>query len=522
MPDDALFTLRADTPDQIAAHMYKQVGLEAALGYLYRIMRERLPVTRMQCGIFDFEEGLVWQLATLGTFPGRVPGHVVRIADIVSDFEEPFSLEALSRLSVAKRKKGEPVRLPAYMADYARHAAFVRFPLFVRDNVVCALTLYCDEPGVPRAANVRDLAALAAPLGEAMSGSILGGRLHAGDQGGSAVKLLRQCPDMASALQRMERVALTDATVLLTGETGVGKGFAAEAIHELSGKRAGPFVAVNCGGLPESLIDSLLFGHERGAFTGAIHASKGYFEQAQGGTLFLDEVAELPLPVQARLLRVLDKFVIQRIGSPRQTALDVRIIAATNRDLEDMVERGAFREDLYFRLHAYRIDIPPLRGRPRDLPVLLRHFMYEKCQRMKLARVPGVSRTELDALAAYAWPGNVRQLEHVVESALIGHLAAKRPQLLLREQLENQPRLFRKKADVSPEKPPEERGDGGKIAPDAAAFPSLEDVAAGHIRKALEASGGRLSGPHGAAELLGVHRTTLARYLQKMGAREKN
>jgi len=230
--------------------------------------------------------------------------------------------------------------------------------------------------------------------------------------------LVGESPPIRRAYERIARVARSDSTVLIVGETGTGKELAARAIH-LNGARARrPFIAINCAALAEQLLESELFGHERGAFTGAIAQKKGRFELAQGGTLFLDEVGELAPALQSKLLRILQERAFERVGGTREIKADVRVISATNRNLPAEIARGRFREDLYFRLNVVSVAMPPLRERQIDIPVLARHFVAKhgrKCDR----RIGGFSPEAMGALMSYDWPGNVRELENAIERAVV-------------------------------------------------------------------------------------------------------
>jgi two-component system response regulator HydG len=229
--------------------------------------------------------------------------------------------------------------------------------------------------------------------------------------------LVGHSPAFLQVLEKVRRVAPTDATVLLTGETGTGKDVLARAIHLLSRRAARPFIAVNCAALPESLLESELFGHVKGAFTGAVANRKGLVEEASSGTLFLDEIGTIPLSIQAKLLRVLEERTIRRLGENREIPVDVRIIAATNRDLRDALRKGEFREDLYYRLNVIVIDLPPLRMRRADIPLLAHHFLRQFCQRDQKT-ILGFSEAALDLLLAYDFPGNIRELRHIIEHAV--------------------------------------------------------------------------------------------------------
>jgi len=230
--------------------------------------------------------------------------------------------------------------------------------------------------------------------------------------------LVAEAPEMRAALRLATQVAVTDATVLILGESGTGKDLIARAIHEGSARRDGPFVKVDCTALPEGLLESELFGHEKGAFTDAAAEKPGRFELAHGGTLFLDEVGELPQSLQAKLLRVLQERAFERVGGTRTISVDVRILAATNRDLAKALKGGQFREDLYYRLNVVPILVPPLRRRPEDILPLAAHFLQRFGARYGKV-VPGLSPEAAALLRRYSWPGNVRELEHAIERAVI-------------------------------------------------------------------------------------------------------
>jgi DNA-binding NtrC family response regulator len=288
-------------------------------------------------------------------------------------------------------------------------------------------------------------------------------------------------PRLRAALKLLERVAPTESTVLLTGESGTGKELFARAIHELSARAGGPCVAVNCAAIPEGLVENELFGHEKGAFTGADRRQTGRFEAADGGTLFLDEIGELPPAVQGKVLRVLEERTFERIGGGATRTADVRLVAATNRDLRAMVEDGSFRSDLYFRLDVFPIELPPLRERASDLPHLVRHLLAEIAGRLG-REAPAAEPAALEVLGGHTWPGNVRELANVLERAVIltegNRIGAADLQPLLR--------------------PLVKAGDGGGERE--------------RVRRALdEAEGDRRR----AAEILGVSYRTLARRIRQ-------
>ncbi len=241
---------------------------------------------------------------------------------------------------------------------------------------------------------------------------------NGGGNGKSGGQLIAESPAIQTILSRCTRVASTDATVLLTGESGVGKDVFAREVHKRSPRAAKPYVAINCAAIPETLLESILFGYERGAFTGAVKQQEGKFEQADGGTIFLDEIGEMPLELQAKLLRVLQDKVVERIGANKSVQIDLRIIAATNRDLPARVAAGQFREDLYYRLAVFPIAIPPLRERIEDLLPLARYFVTKYGPTMGHARA-GLSQAACERIVAHSWPGNVRELENAIQRALL-------------------------------------------------------------------------------------------------------
>jgi formate hydrogenlyase transcriptional activator len=291
---------------------------------------------------------------------------------------------------------------------------------------------------------------------------------------------------------RLAQVAPTHATVLLLGETGTGKGLAAETIHRLSPRRAARFVSVDCTALPATLIESELFGRERGAFTDARATQIGRFELADGGTIFLDEIGELPAEAQAKLLRVLQQGHFERLGSPRTIKVDVRVIAATNRTLSEEVRAGRFRRDLYYRLSVFPITMPPLRDRHGDVPVLVERLVLRLAERHRRA-IDVIPTAVLDQLSAYDWPGNVRELENVLERAVI--TSADRT-LRLAEPLSRQMMV-----------------EAGPFA----AHIALADVERAHIIRILQTRGWRIEGTRGAAAALGLKPSTLRSRMRKLG-----
>ena len=314
-------------------------------------------------------------------------------------------------------------------------------------------------------------------------------------------RIVGKSPALEAVLEQVERVAPTDSTVLIQGETGTGKELIAQAIHNVSRRYGRPYVKLNCAAIPFDLLESELFGHERGAFTGAIAQKIGRFEMAHTGTLFLDEIGDIPLPLQPKLLRVLQEQEFERLGSGRTHRVDVRLVAATHQDLAQMVKRNEFRGDLYYRLNVFPIVLPPLRNRREDIALLVSHFVETFSRRMN-KRISNIPKETLDAFTSYSWPGNVRELQNLVERAVIqsdnGVLANPLPPL--------DSSLIR----------------ANEVTVDSVVLPSvqegtLRDSQRALILKALHASGWIVGGPRGAAARLGLKRTTLIAKMKKLG-----
>jgi transcriptional regulator with GAF, ATPase, and Fis domain len=310
---------------------------------------------------------------------------------------------------------------------------------------------------------------------------------------------------LLEVMRLVREVAPLPSPVLLLGETGTGKELIAGAIHNLSNRRDGSFIKVNCGAIPPTLIDSELFGHERGAFTGAVGRKRGLFERAHGGTIFLDEVGELHLDAQVRLLRVLQEHELERVGGAGPIQIDVRVIAATHRNLTQMIESGAFRKDLYYRLEIFPIQIPALRQRKTDIPVLAQHLLHKKCRELGLDGIPSISPHALNRLLAYTWPGNVRELENAVERELILSRGSS-------------PLRFAG-FDTPPSPPttttsPVPSGLETRVQDDDLTLDTLNRK---HIRRVLALTRGRVEGAKGAAQRLDVHPSTLRNRMRKLG-----
>jgi formate hydrogenlyase transcriptional activator len=303
-------------------------------------------------------------------------------------------------------------------------------------------------------------------------------------------QVIGKSPALETVLEQVECVAPTDSTVLIQGETGTGKELIARAIHNISARCGRPFVKLNCAAIPLDLLESELFGHEKGAFTGAIAQKLGRFEMADKGTLFLDEVGDIPPALQPKLLRVLQEQEFERLGGTRTHQVDVRLVAATNRDLTEMVKRSAFRSDLYYRLNVFPIQLPPLRERREDIPALVEHFVEMLSRRMG-KQIDEIPPHVMSMFAAHSWPGNIRELQNFIERSVILSAGS-----VLSPPLEELKRA------------PEAESSQGV---------TLEEVERDHIRKTLEHTHWVVAGPNGAAARLGIKRSTLYFRMQKLG-----
>jgi len=391
----------------------------------------------------------------------------------------------------------------------------ILIPLWVDEQLLGGLVLRACGKGRYEKSHVRLLAEVAEPFAIALANALAHEKLLKyrdillDDNRFLSKELFLQNSDeiiggntgLRNVMEMVRQVAPLNNSVLLLGETGTGKEVIANAIHAGSPRRDKPFIKVNCGAIPEGLIDSELFGHEKGAFTGAVTEKRGRFERADGGTIFLDEIGELPLSAQVRLLRVLQDREIERVGGSRSIPLDIRVIAATHRNLQSMVEDKLFREDLWFRLNVFPIMMPPLRQRREDVPALSRHFVARKSLDMGVHEPPAIAPGALQRLVTYDWPGNVRELENLVERELILYRGG---------QL-----LFSSIMPVNRE---------GKDPVTASGTPvdsplRLDDIIAMHVEKVLKMANGKINGTGGAAELLGVEPNTLRARMDKLGIR---
>jgi transcriptional regulator with GAF, ATPase, and Fis domain len=500
--------------------LWREVGRHIEIGEAVArctpLLARRVPVDRVLVRRLDPAHGAVETVAAARASEGEEPAHTrdslapAALQEIAAFCRRGKPLRG-SAASVTRRLPGalpesldgdvlvaplsrddEPVGLLLLVARAARH--------FDREHEEVALALI--EPFGVALANDQRITELEAlrRAAEADKRSLLT-RLGREDLSESIVGA---DSGLRASMERIELVAPSDVPVLLLGETGSGKEVAARAIHSRSPRAAGPFLRVNCGAIPAGLIDSELFGHERGSFTGAATQRKGWFERADGGTLFLDEIGELPLAAQVRLLRILQDGSFERVGGTRPLHADVRIVAATHRDLHAMVSEGRFREDLWYRLAVFVIHLPPLRERPEDIAALATHFALRAATRFGLPALTP-TRDDVSLLAAYAWPGNIRELGAVMDRAVL--LGQGRALEVAKALGAGGPARTGAPAPQSP----------ASVTPASEPPAELDAAMSRHIEAALVRSFGRIEGPFGAARALGVNPHTLRARMRKLG-----
>ena len=487
------------------------LDIEAALKRCYEYIGLFIPVKRMGLHMVDLEENTVQFVAHVGADLPENYEHIVHLPD-KGRRERTAALRNGDVLIVNQPDSNllpkEVLERLVQKEDYS----FLQMALELEGNKLGYLGLMADGVNRYTGEHARLLRLLREPMSIAMSNAMEHQELVRFKQ--MLVddnRYLREEPRSVSGdeivgadfglsmvMRMVEQVAPLDSPVLLLGETGTGKELVANAIHGSSPRKGGPFIKVNCGAIPETLLDSELFGHEKGAFTGAVTQKRGRFERADKGTVFLDEIGELPPQAQVRLLHVLQRKEIERVGGTSSIPVDIRIISATHRNLQEMVGSGQFREDLWFRLNVFPIMIPPLRQRKADIPSLAHHFIHRKSIELKLKERPKLAADAIDRLIAYDWPGNVRELENAIERALI-------------QQRAGGPLSF----EALPPGAVPGRVGQGQSRDDP--LVSLDEMNARYIRRALEKAGGKIYGPGGAAQILSINPSTLRKRMNKLG-----
>ena len=482
-------------------------ALQECLVFLQRYM----PAENITMDYLDTSIPGICTVAQAG-FPLMAPGTIVEI----SDREVAFIESQWSQTTLSNRPEDNPVaqRVAAHVGIDSVFSSAV-LHLMTKNQRLGVVAVSALKEGQFTEEHARLLSLLHDPFAVAMSNALryqevlrlqemlkddnrfLTNELHrmSGDT------IIGEHFGLREVMEKVRQVAPLDSQVLLLGETGVGKEVIANAIHYNSSRSKGPFIKVNCGAIPESLLDSELFGHEKGAFTGALSRKRGRFERAHGGTLFLDEIGELPQAAQVRLLRVLQTKEFERVGGTEPIKADVRIIAATHRRLESMVKENTFRKDLWFRLNVFPMTIPPLRERKADIPALVNHFIEKKSHEMKLPYRPVPAPGALERLQGHHWPGNVRELENIVEREIIRNYSGDRDTPLLFAEVAAPQGLVREPAALPAEEGPT----------------NLDAVISRHLSHMMTRTGGKIQGEDGAAALLGIHPSTLRHRLRKLG-----
>jgi hydrogenase-4 transcriptional activator len=481
------------------------LAIETALRNAFDYLRQHMPLDNLALTIRDADLAALRRVA-------QVAANQVEFLDEISVLpEDIWSKVQAWELRVPAIISSDQDDVIHAMAPYIKLKgdSVILIPLWIENEWLGGLILRAHGEGVYHTPHAELLASVTEPFSIALANALAHEKLLKyqdmliDDNRFLNRELLSQTSDeiiggntgLRNVMEMVRQVAPLNNSVLLLGETGTGKEVIANAIHFGSPRRERPFIKVNCGAIPESLIDSELFGHEKGAFTGAVAEKRGRFERADGGTIFLDEIGELPLQAQVRLLRVLQNREIERVGGSRPIPLDIRVIAATHRNLESMVSDNRFREDLWFRLNVFPIIIPPLRQRKEDIPALTRHFVARKSMELGIPSSPAIAPGALQRLTDYSWPGNVRELENLVERELIRHRGG---QLLFDSVI------------------PAERTSNAIDSQEGTPL-KIDELMALHISKVLKLSKGKIHGPGGAAEILGLEPNTLRARMDKLG-----
>ncbi|MCP4750999.1 MAG: sigma-54-dependent Fis family transcriptional regulator [Proteobacteria bacterium] len=496
---------------RICSHLDIEKAMHACIQYLGRFV----PADYLFLQLYEFELGAIRTIAKATVNEGVRLDHITAIPGIAREVLESDSFPDVTMINYPEMSIAGKTMLEYHQIE---NASLLMLMLRTQENTLGHLILVADdkktfndeqsklyqllkEPFIIALANtlqhrevlkLKDLLAddnrfLHRELAQSSGDDVIGGNFG-----------------LKGVMEMVRQVAAHNSPVLLLGETGTGKDVIANVIHFSSARNEGPFITVNCGAIPDSLIDSELFGHEKGAFTGALSQKRGRFERAHLGTIFLDEIGELPPAAQIRLLRVLQNQEFERVGGTTPIHIDIRVVAATHRNLEEMVAKGEFRADLWFRLNVIPIPIPPLRKRKADIPALVQHFIEKKTRELKLQNLARLSPGAIDDLVEYDWPGNVRELENVLERSLI---LVKSGELSFEH-------LSPIKEDIDAD-PPAETGDHRPA--ETGDHPlKLNDMIAHHIKHVLDTTSGKIHGPGGAAELLGINASTLRGKMNKL------
>lgn len=491
------------------------LDIEEIFQKCFTFLKQYLPIESIDCNLIDQETGEIVIIALASDFDLNLPLNKSiflsnsALSELRANIDQEAFVDTDGRMSISQelaKKIG------------VNQISGIGLPLLLKDKRRGVVGFLNRKVGIFQEEHIRLLKMLRDPLSIAISNHLrhkevlklqaalqdynnfLQNELHKT----SGTRIIGEKFGLRFVMEMVRQVAQLDNHVLILGETGVGKEIIANTLHFTSKRRKGPFIKVNCGAIPEGLLDSELFGHEKGAFTGATAQKKGRFERADKGTIFLDEVGELPLAAQVRLLRVLQEKKIERIGGNCEIPLDVRVIAATHRDLAAMVKSGHFREDLWYRLNVFPVTIPPLRQRSADIPAFVDYFIELKMRELNLTHRPKVASGAIERLKAYDWPGNVRELENLVEREII----------ISKVRHTSEPLQFN---DINITTPSVIKEPIPGMRPEQIEFLKLEEITRTHIQHVLESTKGKIQGKDGAAAILGLNPGTLRSRMRKIG-----
>jgi transcriptional regulator with GAF, ATPase, and Fis domain len=497
---------------QATIRLCSSLHIDSALRLCFDYIKDFIPVSRMSLHLFDPARNVVHSIASISSEKGKEFGRLIPLPEEGRD-ERAFKWVSAEKVKIVNRPDADPdVRKVLEALGQCLDISIILLRLELEGNRVGSLAMMKEGTDRYTHEHAALLLMLHEPFAIAMANALEHQEvlklknmladdnryLHRQILELSGAEIIGADFGLSEVMKMVRQVAPLESPVILLGETGAGKELLANAIHYSSPRKDGPFIKVNCGAIPESLLDSELFGHEKGAFTGAIAQKRGRFERANEGTIFLDEIGELLPRAQVRLLHVLQNKEIERVGGTKSIPVNVRIVSATNRNLDEMIKSRQFREDLWFRLNVFPIMIPPLRQRKEDIPALMHHFIEEKTKELKLPLTPRVSPRAIKQLMDYDWPGNVRELENLVERALIRHRGG--------------PLTFDNVVF-----PQQKRQGIPQAVNQEEAILKLDELNTLHIRRVLKLTKGKINGPGGAAELLGIHPNTLRKRMDKLG-----
>ncbi len=489
--------------------MYRTCGIYNTLIYIKDIIAPLIPVHRINMILVYREASTVVNLAdtsSVAVSNKHSSGESTRPLVLSDRLDSPIIVCDLSPYQKDPYVLNEPLWKDM---PYLHFSSLLRIPLFANRDNTFLINFWSSNKDSFDMDDAAFLQELLAPLTEELREKFTDIEIRKKSSSSHpllGVEKLALCPGLMKTKHLVESVAKSNSTVLILGETGVGKESIVDALYQLSSRNGKPLVKVNCGAIPRELIDSELFGHEKGSFTGALTSRPGYFEMADGGILFLDEIGEMSLESQVRLLRVLDSGMVRRIGGGREVQTDVRIVAATHEDLLEKVKDGRFRLDLWYRIAVFPIRVPPLRERISDIPVLVKYFAESKAHQLGLETIHDIPEEEILKLLHHSWPGNVRELEHVVERALIKYSSG----------IDNGKITFDIVSTASHPPYTLEGTDRGTVLMlrEPGEWPTLKEMESRYIREVVQHCKGKMTGENSATKILGIHYTTLRTRLE--------